>query len=653
MSSARILVPSTRTLWRVVLPLLLLCASGACSAWAQTALTVDPALCLWRQGNDVRWAAPDLDQSGWLPASQWISGAASTPDFWLRCRLRAGELAPAVTPTLQISGDLAWQLFVDGQPTGFFGNLSTGQHTIGALRDYTSPTFTQRGRSVLVALHMVFTPVLDGVQVLPKITLGDAQLEHDGYVAEVDANVRSQWMTWTCYTLITAAGLFFFALYWFDRTQRYLLLIGLAWICLAVLRINEFLQTASIPYPSRLNFFLYGLGQFGSIVNLEFFFNVNQRRVPWIYRVVQIINGVQAIALLVAVFLPLHWAMALRYQAELANWSDLTLIIAVTFGCSAPFVAFQPVRRLRGFQIPLAIVCCVWALTDAAYYVVQLPLFTEPVTMMFNRIQPWRSLAIAGVVVVLTLLLVQRLRATNRERAELEGEMQAARSIQQLLVPAMLDVASGLSIKSVFLPAHEVGGDFFRCRVLPNGAQRVLLGDVSGKGAAAAMTAALLLGAAERHDADSPSQLLMHLNRVLAASGIGGFATCLCTDIAPGGAVMLTNGGHLPPWCDGEEMPSPSSLPLGLSQDEHYLETRLDLAPGDTLTLLSGVVEARNTRGELFGSERTREAIGRAPSQIAQAAQAYGQNDDITVLSITLLPVRASTAPLAPTSALS
>jgi serine phosphatase RsbU (regulator of sigma subunit) len=168
------------------------------------------------------------------------------------------------------------------------------------------------------------------------------------------------------------------------------------------------------------------------------------------------------------------------------------------------------------------------------------------------------------------------------------------------------------------------------------------------------MTAALLLGAAERHDADSPSQLLMHLNRVLAASGIGGFATCLCADIAPGGAVMLANAGHLPPWCDGEEMPSPSSLPLGLSQDEHYLETRLDLAPGDTLTLLSdGVVEARNTRGELFGFERTREPIGRAPSQIAQAAQAYGQNDDITVLSITRLPVRASTAPLAPTSALS
>ncbi|HEX4309823.1 MAG TPA: PP2C family protein-serine/threonine phosphatase [Acidobacteriaceae bacterium] len=644
--------PFLRTLGRVVLLLLVVCAADQSRASAQTALSIHPTTCVWRQGDDSQWAAPGLDESAWLPVSQWPAGATPTPDFWLRCRFQTGDLAVAVTPTLQISGDLAYQVFVEGRPIGSFGNLATGQHTIGAVRDYTSPAFAPSHRPVLVALRMMYTPVLDGVQVLPKLTLGDAQLQRGNYLAQVVASVRSQWLTWTCYTLITAAGLFFFALYWFDRSQRYLLIIGIVWLALADLRINEFLYTASIPYPSRLNFFLYAIGQVGSILILQFFFTLNHRRVPWIYRAVQTINGLQAVALLIAVFLPLHWAMALRYHAEMANWADFTLITAMLIGCSAPFIAFRPLTRLRGVQIPLAIVCCLWALTDAAYYTVQLPLFTEPVTVWFNRIQPWRSLAIAAVVVALTLLLVQRLRATNRERAELEGEMQAARHIQQLLVPETLDVAPGLSIESVFLPAQEVGGDFFRCRVLPNGAQRILLGDVSGKGAAAAMTSAVLLGAAERHDTDSPAQLLTHLNRVLIASGIGGFATCLCADLAPSGAVILANAGHLPPWCRGEEVTSSASLPLGLSSAEHYPETPLNLAPGDALTFLSdGVVEARNTTGELFGFERTQAIIGQSPRQIAHTAQAFGQNDDITILSVTRQPVAASTTQIAPAPA--
>ena len=59
---------------------------------AQTALSIAPQQCVWKQGDDVRWAARDLDESDWQPASTWLSLATPTPYFWLRCRFDPGQL---------------------------------------------------------------------------------------------------------------------------------------------------------------------------------------------------------------------------------------------------------------------------------------------------------------------------------------------------------------------------------------------------------------------------------------------------------------------------------------------------------------------------------------------------------------------------------
>jgi serine phosphatase RsbU (regulator of sigma subunit) len=76
-------------------------------------------------------------------------------------------------------------------------------------------------------------------------------------------------------------------------------------------------------------------------------------------------------------------------------------------------------------------------------------------------------------------------------------------------------------------------------------------------------------------------------------------------------------------------------LPLGLAADTTYAECFFKLAPGEQLTLLTdGVVEAREKTGALFGFERTA-AISTHPAEaIAAAAQAFGQDDDITVLTV-------------------
>jgi serine phosphatase RsbU (regulator of sigma subunit) len=167
----------------------------------------------------------------------------------------------------------------------------------------------------------------------------------------------------------------------------------------------------------------------------------------------------------------------------------------------------------------------------------------------------------------------------------------------------------------------------------------VLVGDVSGKGLKAAMNGVLAIGALRTLAAEqlSPGPLLERLNAEMTGAQDGGLITCLCVHIAPDGAAVLANAGHLAPYRNGEEMPVESGLPLGIVAAAQYAETRLKLAPGETLTLMSdGVVEARNAAGELFGFERTRAISGDSAQEAAQAAQAFGQEDDITVLTVTL-----------------
>jgi serine phosphatase RsbU (regulator of sigma subunit) len=127
--------------------------------------------------------------------------------------------------------------------------------------------------------------------------------------------------------------------------------------------------------------------------------------------------------------------------------------------------------------------------------------------------------------------------------------------------------------------------------------------------------------------------------RSLTGNLRGGFVTCLAMRIHADGAVTLANAGHLSPYHNGEEIPLPPSLPLGIAADAEYTETSLSLAPGETFTFFSdGVVEARSPTGELFGFERTGSISRQSAQQIADAAQAFGQEDDITVLTLQLAP---------------
>jgi serine phosphatase RsbU (regulator of sigma subunit) len=290
----------------------------------------------------------------------------------------------------------------------------------------------------------------------------------------------------------------------------------------------------------------------------------------------------------------------------------------------------------------------VWGVTMMLFFFVRftsarVPGLPDLQRQWSNPVSDFEAIATLGVLVALLTLLFREQQQVARERAILAGELQAAQQVQQLLAPSTLETLPGMRLAVAFHPVREVGGDFYNCSILPGKRQRIVIGDVSGKGAAAAMTAAVLLGAAQRREDESPSELLHHLNLVMANMRVTGFATCLCAEISADGALTLANAGHLAPYCGGQELSILNGLPLGITPEADYAETALQLVPGASLTFLSdGVVEARNAAGELFGFDRAAAISTQTAESIASTVLAFGQEDDITVVTLSLIAGAAS-----------
>lgn len=222
-------------------------------------------------------------------------------------------------------------------------------------------------------------------------------------------------------------------------------------------------------------------------------------------------------------------------------------------------------------------------------------------------------------------------------RAAYAAELQAASTVQQLLLQSASRATPGFHIDSVYLPASEVGGDFFLVSPAEDGALTAIVGDVSGKGLTAAMRVAMILGALRRESSSNPAIILAGLNNALIAQGQLGFTTACCIRIALTGEYAIANAGHIAPYISGRELDTPAALPLGLVPDQAYDLVRGQLAPGERLVLMSdGVPEARAANGALYGFEELAILTQHPAAEIAEAARLFGQEDDITVLTVSL-----------------
>jgi hypothetical protein len=339
-------------------------------------------------------------------------------------------------------------------------------------------------------------------------------------------------------------------------------------------------------------------------------------------------------AILTAIILPLElvpillviYAVLRRQQLDSARW--LVAIFALLSGTWYSFgnIVDQGVRFTH------------WTLGPS----MRVPLFTLLGNSFGVQIL-LRTLLFLSIVYAVVRYSI----ANQRRQANLEREFQNARELQQILVPETLPAIPGFTLTSAYRPAQEVGGDFFQ--IIPlEGAQQgstlIVLGDVSGKGLQAAMTVSLIVGAVRTlaKFAPQPAQLLAEINQRLHGRLQGGFATCIAVLLNPDGSCILSSAGHPAPFLNQRELDLPGALPLGLDSAVSYQQVPLHLYEGDHFSLYTdGLLEARNPSGELYGFERLQVLFGSRPSasQASQEALAFGQEDDVTVLTLTRVAV--------------
>jgi hypothetical protein len=244
------------------------------------------------------------------------------------------------------------------------------------------------------------------------------------------------------------------------------------------------------------------------------------------------------------------------------------------------------------------------------------------------------------LVLVLAVLLVRRLILSIRSQRLMALDVKQAQEVQRVILPESRTTVPGLAIESEYRPALQVGGDFFQIIPYPNdGSLLIVAGDVAGKGLQAGMLVALLVGAirSTAETTSDPLGLLQALNRRLLGRN-DAHATCLALNISADGVVTLANAGHLPPYLNGEPMAMEGALPLGMVDGAEFSVTRFLLQPNDRLVIASdGLAEARNPEGQLFGFDRVQELVqeGKTATELADAIQVFGQEDDISVITLT------------------
>jgi serine phosphatase RsbU (regulator of sigma subunit) len=616
------------------------------TAASQDFIEVPYPQCVWRAGDDSRWAAQNLNEDDWTPYTQW-KATGDEPRIWVRCHADISRLDLRPREAIQIRLYGAYEVYLDGEKIGSIGDMGNGSFSMNTVRVFQLLRPLPRTHEPTIALRItyrLFEWWPTGTVPSLEIWVGDENALRARRTSVALTQAHEQLVNTICFCIIGVIGVMLLGLSLQGTTRRELHELTLVCLALPPIYLNSFCAASLVDYPATEYVLICAVAAAAAnTARTLFFFAIGTRRVPVLFWMAIVVGIASYVVGASARFLSPQ--TALQVDTFRAHWLDPLSTVARIGVSAAPFYVFWPYWRLEPRMRPPAALCMAWGATMMLFFailflgldLVSLATIRQHWGQTVSHIEAFTTLA---VIITLLALLFHDQQQTAEERAILAGEMQAAKEIQRMLAPGIVRTAPGVQIEVAFHPVREVGGDFFLCRVLPDGCQRLLLGDVSGKGAAAAMTAALLLGGAQARESDTPAELLRHLNRVLRESGVGGFATCVCADLASDGSLVISNAGHLAPYYKGEELVLPTNLPLGLCEAKaSYEEYRFELTRGDSLTFLSdGVVEARDTSGGLFGFDRTRVVSAQSAQLIAETAKRFGQEDDITVVRLVFAP---------------
>ncbi|MHB1937899.1 MAG: PP2C family protein-serine/threonine phosphatase [Acidobacteriaceae bacterium] len=623
-------------------------------------------------GDNLAWANPAYDDSGWEQLrgdETW--GAQTHPGYtgfaWYRKRIEVtgavAKLAILIPPV-----DDAYEIYWNGKKIGSYGSLpphavwwSNGHSAVYplgaipsngvlALRVWKAPLASTDiwgvgglngapllGNTAVLATQAMTPRYLQEHHQLPQILIGAVVLVAGLLTLLLFLRDRKQWLyLWLAIYLVAEGATAFLALdamaYGLHFTSTQLFLQG-------------------VDAVQDISLWLLLLTLFG--------FSRDRRWRRW-----------------TAVLAALYLAAVLVDTSVLFNWQNVGLGMQWTDAVTTAIyqliplyiffiVGFGLARRKQMELWPVAITAFLYGLwnfvietsaqgrrfthwtltTDLRAWGLHLGSYTFSATFLLDTL----------LFLVLLFTVARQQFLERRRQAQVEMEIKSAQEVQQVLVPEDVPAIPGFSIASIYKPATELGGDFYQVIPLEQGGALVVVGDVSGKGLKAAMVVSLIVGTL-RTLADytqEPGDILRGLNRRLIGRIQGGFATCVAMRIDADGSAAIATAGHFSPLREGKELPLEGALPLGIVPDATYDQIVFRLQENETLTFYTdGIVEARNGQGELFGFDRVREMsrAGSSAVHVAEEASAFGQDDDITVLTLTRLaasePERAATVKL-------
>lgn len=618
----------------------------------------------FRAGDDMAWAQPDYNDSGWatmdltppagsadptLGVSGYLPGwtargyAGHAGYAWYRLQVQLEGVNRRIALKMPESVDDAYQVYVNGLRIGEFGKFNKRHVTAYSTlpQAFRLPKGAGNGK-VTIAIRMWMdsaTPFnspdaggLHGPPVLGYASVIGAlvRLDYDDIAHEVGSGFLET-------LILIMALLMAVALFWLDRQETAYLWLTL--VCAVTLLGNAVVlsvnfttwlgQTTSVLLndvilaPLRIGlwvlFWCYWF-RLGKLIKLH--------QLVWALISILMVGTAMLRPPLYGQYVPVHYAHFI---------TPSLLVVKLGLGVLLFVVAYRGFRKQRaeGWMAAAAVL-----LAFVANYQHELRLIHVKLAFsIFGFGISMGTLSTVLSLLIITVMLLNRFVQAQRVKEQWKMEIQQARQVQQVLIPDRLPFVKGLTIKSEYRPAREVGGDFFQ--ILPGeipGTVLMIVGDVTGKGLQAGMLVALIVGAvraAVRHSSD-PIQILNEVNEQLCERQHAS-ATCLVMRIDPDGTVLIANAGQLFPYLNGVEIKMEGALPIGIVSAAEFSIASFHLGWGDSLILMSdGVAEAQDSHGTLFGFQRVDEMLRRqaTPSEIARAAQAFGQEDDILVLEI-------------------
>jgi hypothetical protein len=632
----------------------------------------------FRTGDNPAWANPDFDDSGWenvdltpkagafdpnAGLSGYVPGwtAKGHPGYWgyawYRIRVQvSAKRGQQIALTGPSDLDDGYQFFANGKLVGSFGKFHAngqppttynsqpvmfalpGLGTGGdASPDPSRSTVTQElaFRVWMNPYTLTFESDPGGFHVAPD--LGEASVVRAHYQlawVELLRSTASYILEGALYLLLAIMAC---SLILFDRSDpvyRWLtatfLLSALGYgdvVIAALTQVEGIVQSSLIE-----NGLLFPLASGAWVMVWWVWFGL--RRPSWIPKAIIFLTTVYALSMVIGDDL---FFSAVPHPVS-TMFHFLSLCIRFAFALLLLFIATRGIQQ-QGREGWLALpVVLLFGLgefwTELQILHIRTRWFPFGISVTISQIR--------GVVLVSAIfaLLLRRLLLSMDYQRQLASDIKQAQEVQKVLIPEELPHVPGLIIESEYRPARDVGGDFFQ--ILPHptdGSVLIVVGDVTGKGLQAGMLVALIVGAirTENRHTDDPLAMLLMLNERLWGRGHA-HATCLALRMDRDGSVLLANAGHLPPYLNGKELPMEGALPLGMVEHTEFSVMRFQLEPGDRLMLMSdGIAEAQDKQGRLFGFARIQEMLQRhvTGAQMATAAQEFGQEDDISVLSLT------------------